>query len=276
MQRTLTYLWLIALVATAALAAGCGASAGAAAEGAASPGSAADADPETLYQVSTLNAVIDGLYQPATTVGFLKTRGDTGIGTFTALDGEMVMLEGVVYQLLSDGSVVHPDDATGSPLAAVTTFNADRTVKVTGAKDYAALQTQVDRAITNLNEPYMVRIEGHFDYVKTRVAPRQSEPYPPLTQIAASQPEFEFHDVDGVLVGTWFPAWMEQLNAPGYHLHFLTADRSAGGHVLELSVAAATATLDGTPTFDVTFPQTGEFESVDLSGDYAAKIDKAE
>lgn len=275
MRRHLIWLWLVALVAAAALASACGTSTGTD-TAAAKPGAAPGADPETLYQVSTLNAVIDGLYQPATTVGSLKTRGDTGIGTFTALDGEMIMLDGVLYQMLSDGSVVQPADETGSPLAAVTTFNADQTVKLTDVKDYAALQTAVDEALLSPNEPSMVRIEGHFNSVKTRVAPRQSEPYPPLTEIAETQPEFELRDVDGVLVGTWFPAWMEQLNAPGYHLHFLSADRSAGGHVLEVSVATATAAVDGTPTFTVTFPQTEEFRTVNLSGEYGAKIDKAE
>ena len=273
MRRGLARFLPLALLALTVVATGCGGTSGASASGAPS---AASADPETLYQVSTLNAVLDGLYQPATTIGALKRLGDTGIGTFTALDGEMIMVDGTLYQLLSDGSVVQPSDQLGSPLAAITTFDADKSVVISAAKDYAALQTQIDTAITNVNQPSMVRIEGHFDYVKTRVAPRQSEPYPPLVEVAATQPEFEFHNVDGVIVGTWFPAWMEQLNAPGYHLHFLTADRSAGGHLLEISTAEATATVDGTPTFSVTFPQTEEFQTVDLSGDYAEKIEKAE
>ena len=41
-----------------------------------------------------------------------------------------------------------------------------------------------------------------------------------------------FDDVDGTLIGFRFPAAMTSVNVPGWHFHFLSADRSRGGHVL--------------------------------------------
>jgi acetolactate decarboxylase len=67
----------------------------------------------------------------------------------------------------------------------------------------------------------------------------------PLFQAAAVQPEFEFHDVLGTLVGVWTPQYAKTLNVPGYHLHFLSADRKSGGHLLEMQwikFAAANST----------------------------------
>ena len=45
---------------------------------------------ETLSQVSTINALLAGVYDGILTVGELKGYGDFGIGTFEGLDGEMV------------------------------------------------------------------------------------------------------------------------------------------------------------------------------------------
>jgi len=278
MRRTILRLLLAALLAagaaaTAGATVGCGgSSAGAGDAMSASASPAAVADPETLYQVSTLSALIDGLYQPATTVGALKQQGDTGIGTFAALDGEMVMLDDTVYQVLADGSVAEPADDVGSPFAAVTTFAADRTVTLDGLADYETLQRRLDAELNGVNHIYAVRVEGHFDSVRTRSVPRQSEPYTPLLEVTAKQREFEFSDVDGVLVGFWCPAWVGQINLPGYHLHFLTADRSGGGHVLEVSVSRAIAELDETPVFDLSLPTTSEFRAIDLAGDYERQM----
>ncbi len=62
--------------------------------------------------------------------------------------------------------------------------------------------------------------------------PRQHKPYPPLVEVVEGQPTFEFRDVRGSLVGFRFPDHARGLNVPGYHFHFITDDRTAGGHVL--------------------------------------------
>jgi len=233
-------------------------------------------DSETLYQWSMLSALVVGLYQPTVTVGEIKQAGNTGIGTFTALDGEMIVLDDVVYQVRADGTVHQSPDASTSPFAAVTYFDNERTVEITGAPTYDALKKSLDAQIPGVNDIRVIRVPGHFNYVKTRSVPGQTEPYPPLAQVTAKQTEFEFRDVDGVLVGIWCPAWIGQINAPGYHFHFLTADKTGGGHVLDVSMGAAKAQIDITPGFNLSIPQTKEFQKVDLAGDYQKQIDAAE
>lgn len=55
---------------------------------------------------------------------------------------------------------------------------------------------------------------------------------------------FDFADVNGVMVGFRLPAFMAGVNVPGYHMHFLTEDLTAGGHVLDSELR------DGTPEMD--------------------------
>lgn len=48
---------------------------------------------------------------------------------------------------------------------------------------------------------------------------------------------FEYTEQKGLLVGFWCPSFVgSSLNVPGFHFHYLSADRQRGGHVLELQV----------------------------------------
>jgi len=79
----------------------------------------------TLYQVSTANALIEGIYDGAVRVGTLRKHGDLGLGTFENLDGEMVILDGHFFQVRSDGSVREAGDDVLSPFAVVTYFKSE-------------------------------------------------------------------------------------------------------------------------------------------------------
>ena len=79
-------------------------------------------------------------------------------------------------------------------------------------------------------------IDGRFDRVHARSVPKQSKPYRPLAEVVADQQTFDFAGVEGTIVGFRFPELEEGLNVPGYHLHFATADRTRGGHVLDCAL----------------------------------------
>jgi len=82
---------------------------------------------DTITQVSTIDALMTGVYDGPTTLGELRTKGDFGLGTFATLDGEMVLLDGVFYQVTSTGAVLRPGPEV-RPLRAVTFFKADKTI----------------------------------------------------------------------------------------------------------------------------------------------------
>lgn len=210
---------------------------------------------DTIYQVSTLNSLLMGNYDGYESVEVLKNNGDLGIGTFDTLDGEMVMIDGKVYKVKSTGEVVEVEDSVTVPFAAVTYFERDRKVTLSGMTNLDTLKLELDKQITDKDMFYAIRIDGVFQDVKVRSVPKQEKPYPVLTEITKNQPVYEYKDVKGSLVGFWCPEYVGGTNVPGYHLHFISEDRSQGGHLLDVSFESAEAALDISDDFHMSLTQ---------------------
>ena len=188
-----------------------------------------------LYQVSTLQALMQGDYYGAVPAGELLTYGDTGLGTFDALDGEMVVLDGVVYKAAYDGSITAVEAVERSPFANVAFISGADTVAGNFAGGYDGLLAVLSELVPDQNMPVVFRIEGSFSGVMVRSVPKQQEPYPPLTEVVAKQAVFTRDAAQGVIVGFRFPSYMADINVAGYHLHFLSDDRTFGGHLLDMA-----------------------------------------
>jgi acetolactate decarboxylase len=219
---------------------------------------------DTLFQISTINALMNGAYKGEMTFGDLKRYGDLGIGTFDGLDGEMIGLEGKFYQIKADGVAYPVPDSMTTPFAVVTPFEADKTVPMQDGMDYEGLQRYLDELIPDNSIFYAVKLEGTFKYIKTRSVPRQKEPYPPLIEVVKEQIIFEFHDIKGTIVGFRCPDSLKGINVPGYHLHFITADKKAGGHLLACQLQDGTIAIDFTSQFHLVLPQQDSASSQSL------------
>ena len=233
-------------------------------------------DDDTLFQVSTIDALMQGVFDGFYSFNDLEAQGDFGIGTFDALEGEMIALDGDYYQVKADGVAYPVQGDMTAPFATVTRFEADQTGAVENAGNFSQLSHQIDQYLPSRNMFYAIRIDGTFPYVKTRSVPRQEKPYPRLADAVKNQSVFNFTNVTGSVVGIWAPDFAKGVNVPGYHLHFITEDRKAGGHILDIQVANATAQLDVTPGFAMELPTSGDFYNVDLSGDLQEELKKIE
>lgn len=229
----------------------------------------------TLYQVSTATALVEGIYQGAVRVDALRSHGDLGLGTFEELDGEMVIVDGRFYQVRSDGSVREVAGATLSPFAAITAFTPDVKVTLADCPDLAHLTAQFDALRSSENFFYALRVDGTFDYVHARAMRRTREGVP-LLQAAAVQPEFQFRNVAGTLVGFWTPEYAKTLNVPGYHLHFLSADRTRGGHLLQCRGKDLELQIQREGDYHVVLPETQDFLKANLRRDPSVALAKAE
>lgn len=49
--------------------------------------------PHEIFQLSTINALLEGVFDGNMSYGQLKQHGDFGIGTFNGLDGEMIAFD---------------------------------------------------------------------------------------------------------------------------------------------------------------------------------------
>ncbi len=228
-----------------------------------------------LYVSAPVNALVEGLYRENTTIAEILTQGDFGIGTFNDLDGEMVVCDGVVYQLRSDGEAYAVTPETRTPFACVTFFSPYSEEEITTPLDHAGLMALFDRLLPSRNMLYAIRIDGLFDYVRTRSVPRQ-DAYRPLVEVAREQPEFAFSPVEGTLVGFWTPHFMESVAVPGYHLHFLTADKRHGGHLLECRPRHIRIAIQHVPELRLGLPMTLDFLTADLSRDTRDDLHEAE
>jgi acetolactate decarboxylase len=123
---------------------------------------------------------------------------------------------------------------------------------------------------------YALRIDGQFPYVKARSVPRQAKPYPRLVDACANQSVFELRGVKGTVVGFFTPVFAGSLNVPGYHLHFITEDRKAGGHILDFSSEGAEVKVDVTPGFAMLLPTSGDFTTVDLTKNLKGELERIE
>jgi acetolactate decarboxylase len=229
----------------------------------------------TLYQVSTATALVEGIYQGAVRVGTLREHGDLGLGTFEHLDGEMVIVDGHVFQVRSDGSVRECDDNVLSPFAVITRFAPEETVTLAQCLHMSHLTSQFDALRPSDNFFFALRVDGHFDYVYTRAMCRTEEGVP-LVQAAAVQPEFEWHDVSGTLVGFWTPEYAKTLNVPGYHLHFVSDDRTSGGHLLQCRGTNLRLQIQREGDYHIALPETEDFFKADLRRDPTAELAQAE
>ena len=155
------------------------------------PQAVTGAGQDTLFQTSTLSKLSAGQFDGTLTIGELKQHGDFGLGTYNALDGEMVVLDGQVYQARDDGLATVADDATQTPFAAVTNFSPDLTVAISTTVDCPQLQTAIDNALPTLDAPYAIKISGEFSTLTVRSPHKSSPPYPTLTEALADQVLFE-------------------------------------------------------------------------------------
>lgn len=231
---------------------------------------------DTLYQVSTIDALLQGVYDGVIPFENLEQQGDFGIGTVDKLDGEMLALNGNYYQIKSDGIAYPISENMTTPFAVVTFFEADKSFKLQGPLNLTEFEQKLDSNLPSENLFYAFKVEGNFSYLKARSVPKQEKPYPKLAQAISNQSIFEFKNVNGTLVGFKTPEFAKGLNVPGYHIHFITENKSAGGHVLNFELEDGNVSFDTTNNFFLELPKSGDFTKINLEEDLEGEMKTVE
>jgi acetolactate decarboxylase len=187
-----------------------------------------------LYQYSVINALSAGVYDGGLTIKKLKKLGNFGLGTFNNIDGEMVVLDGKIYQVKTDGTPIEADKNLLTPFAVVTFFKSDKTIELKTPQTLQQIKEIIDEAVPSANYLYAVKISGEFQKVKTRSVPKQQQPFPNLTSVIKNQVTFEKETVKGTVIGFKMPEFIDGINVKNFHFHFLSNDKNFGGHLLDL------------------------------------------
>lgn len=243
-----------------------------------SSGCCSPAKKNGITQVSTIDALLVGVYDGHMDLRTLRSYGDFGIGTFEGLDGEMVLLHGKFYKIRADGKVYQPRLNEKTPFACVTKFNPDYREAISSPIDFKSLEGKINSIVPYQNRFCAFILRGDFKRVKARSVPVQGKPYPVLSEVTKNQPVFELLNVRGSLIGFRSPDFVKGLNVPGYHIHFIADDLSGGGHVLEFELSKGTLMVDTTHDwFSIYLPVDNQlFDAADLKSDRAKELNSVE
>lgn len=228
-----------------------------------------------LYLCAPVNALVEGLYDLPVRMSAVKEHGDFGLGTFSHLDGEMILIEGHTFRVDDIGAVTLVEEDVLTPFACVTHYRPLSFDTIAQPMDYTEFGQFIERLLPSPNIFYAMRIDGYFSYVRTRSVPRQ-ENYRPLAEVAKEQPTFEFQNLEGSLVGFYTPSFLSSLSVPGLHLHFLSSDRTRGGHLLECRPVRATAGVQLISRLELSLPIAFDYLTLDFKRDTEADLGKAE
>ncbi|SEL73425.1 acetolactate decarboxylase [Parapedobacter koreensis] len=223
-----------------------------------------------LYQYSTIDALLGGVFEGDLHMSDLGAQGDFGIGTFNAVDGELFMNEGELYRIRHDGKAYPVAPSETSPFAVATFFQRDTVFEFNAADgpiSYEGLQDRLGRLL-KANHIYAIRIIGDFAQVRTRAPAPAHRPYPTLLEhLNDHQHTFTLNEVKGTMVGFFVPHFLKNINVDGFHFHLLTADKQAGGHVFGFESRALKIELSRMRNITVELPGTSAFQHVNLTMD---------
>ncbi len=228
-------------------------------------------------QISLFSVLLGGHYGGIVSVGEIKRLGNLAIATMDRLDGEVQMIDGVVYQACADGQVNLPGNDETIPFGTIADFCAEDTVRLADIPNYEQFEAHMDDCCPQKDFPLAIRLSGRFSFMKVRSVRRQEKDGVGLADAAKEEALFEFRDVRGDLVGFRLPGYISGINAPGWHLHFMDEDRKHGGHVLNFSLFEGNLSFCHAADYHIILPEsTDVFSGLDLNRDWSRELKTAE
>ena len=227
-------------------------------------------------QVSLFSVLLSGRYGGVITLAELKKLGSMSIATMDRLDGEMQMIDGVVYQACADGHVYLPGDDATIPFGTVAEFHPGQSLRLADIPSYELFEEYMDKCCPQENLPLAIRLTGDFRTMKVRAVARQERDGVGLAEAAKNEALFELADCSGDLVGFRLPGYVQGVNAPGWHLHFMDTARQHGGHVVNFSLREGDLRFCHADDYQIRLPPPEVLSGLDLSRDWSKELKRAE
>ena len=227
-------------------------------------------------QISLFSVLLAGRYGGVVSVAEVKKMGSMAIATMDRLDGEMQMIDGVVYQACADGHVYLPGDDATIPFGTVAEFHAGQSLRLADIPGYELFEESMAVCCPQENLPLAIRFTGDFRHVKVRAVARQERDGVGLADAAKNEAVFDLADCSGDLVGFRLPGYVNGVNAPGWHLHFVDTARQHGGHVVNFSLRGGELRFCHADDFRIRLPAPEVLSGLDLSRDWSKELKRAE
>ena len=236
-----------------------------------------------IFQVSTLQALALGYSRSVITVEEFLKHGDIGLGTFEDVNGEMIVVDGACYRAIEDGTAMKAEPDMGVPFAAVAKAGQDPGFEIHDIdcieKLKELLMLKIEEGFA-LNSMHIARIDGEFRRVCARSESAYRSQHVDLKEILSeTQRDFVFDEIRGTLVCIYYPDYMDGINAPGWHVHFISEDRTKGGHVFDLDMISGRIRLTRISRIEIQLPTEPAFDTYslrDASGDDIKKVEQGD
>jgi acetolactate decarboxylase len=212
----------------------------------------------SVFHYSLMDAMRNGVYKGDITLKTLRGKGDFGIGTYNFLDGEMILLDGIFYRIPANGKVTKAEQEREVPFASVTLFSAGNTYEISGIATIEALQNEILKRLPSSNKPYALRIECSFESIVAGGAEKLDENNTTvLAELMKTRPLYKKEHISGTMVGFYTPPSFSAIDLSPFHFHFISADKTFGGHFISGVVAAANIkiSIDEKSGFEIMLPK---------------------
>jgi acetolactate decarboxylase len=229
---------------------------------------------DVYYQYNTWSAFVNKVFEGDATVKDLKKRGNIGLGSFNLLDGELVMLNNVVYRVREDGTVSVAQNSDTIIYVNAAFFKPEKVVDTGSTSlDFDDLGSFIDNQLPSRNYFYAFTVEGEFETIKCGGLRKQTPPFlEGLDILIPNRPVFQGQKIKGTMVGFYCPDMIGDINVSGYHFHFISDDKTLAGHVMEFtSNSPLVIKIDKLHRYEFQLPQTEGFGKVQLEKEFQYK-----
>lgn len=221
---------------------------------------------DVFYHYSVWYAFVNRVFEGELLASELKTKGDLGLGSYDLLDGELIMLDGVLYKATEDGVVSEARDSDKIVYANAAFFDTEQSFTLEKAANYQSLREQLNAQLPSRNLFYAFKIHGTFKHMKCGGLHKQEKPFDKgLDVLIPARPIFERSNFSGTMVGFFCPEFIGHINVAAYHLHFISDDKQFAGHVMEFEAEKLEVEIDYMHQYQFDLPTSdaflkGEFE----------------
>tara|TARA_R110000868_G_scaffold83773_3_gene236601 strand:- start:229 stop:1032 length:804 start_codon:yes stop_codon:yes gene_type:complete len=225
-----------------------------------------------FYHYSIWWAFVNKVFEGDITAEELKTKGDMALGSYNLLDGELIMLDGILYQAKENGEVLVPNDSIKVAYANAAFFDKDGGFKLDKINNYEALRTEINSKLPSINFFYAFKVKGDFKKMKCGGLHKQEPPFETgLDVLIPSRPVFERENFSGTMVGFYCPEFIGNINVAGFHFHFVSDDKKFAGHVMEFEAENLVVEFDKMNKYQFVLPETEAYENVGFDKEFQYK-----
>lgn len=224
---------------------------------------------DVFYHYSIWWAFVNKVFEGDITAGELKTKGDIALGSYNLLDGELIMLDGKLYQAKENGEVMEPNDSLKVVYANAAFFDKDGSFNIDKVDNYEILRDKINKQLPSKNFFYAFKIKGNFKYMKCGGLHKQTPLFEEgLDVLIPNRPIFERENFSGTMVGFYCPEFIGNINVAGFHFHFVSDDETFAGHVMEFEAENLTVEFDKMNQYQFVLPETEGYENVGFDKEF--------